>query len=70
MFMSLNEIDKKILTKKKMNRIDKLFFTLIAVKLNNKIYAGTLYKTSYSKEYIENILVFYKFMNVHLKITF
>jgi hypothetical protein len=70
MFMSLHENNKKILTKKKINRIDKLFFTLIAAKLNNKIYAGTLYKTIYSKEYIENKLVFYKFMDIHLKITF
>ena len=48
--------------------LDSLFFTLLIIKLNNKIYSTSLLKNTYSLTYKKNKLVFYQFNLVHLKL--
>jgi hypothetical protein len=67
-FISSNNNIKKILTKNETSKISLLFFTLVAIKFNNKVYSGAVYKIMYSQEYIDNKLIFYKFSSINLKL--
>lgn len=47
-----------------------LLFTLLAIKVNNKIYTILHFKNSNSLEYKENKLALYQFKTLHLKVMF
>lgn len=59
-------VNKNIL----LTSFEPLLFTLLAVKLNNKIYSVKQLKNIYSLKYRENKLLFYQFGIKHLKIFY
>jgi hypothetical protein len=60
------DINKNIL----FNRIEALIFSLLAVKINNKIYSKPQLKTLISFNYKNNKLLFYKFLISNTKTIF
>ena len=44
-----------------------LFFSVIAIKINNKVYSKTQIKSLHSIKYNENKLTLYQFLNTNLK---
>jgi hypothetical protein len=50
-----------------LNNFELLFFTMLAIKLNNKVYNLNQLKTTNSLKYKENMLLFYQFELTHLK---
>ena len=58
------EIDKILLFSK---HLKSLFFSLFALKLNNKVYSIIQIKKLSSFKYSSNIVLFYQFLFIHLK---
>ena len=64
-------VDSKPLYKSVLlNNFEPLLFTLLAIKLNNKVYGVNQIKCCNSLEYKENLLLFYQFTLTHLKAGF
>ena len=58
------EINKNIL----LNKIETLIFSLLAIKVNNKIYSKTKLKNLVTLNYKNNKLLFYKFLISNTKV--
>lgn len=50
-----------------LNTFNPLFFELLSIKFNNKIYSANSFKSVYSLEYRETKLLLYQFSLAHLK---
>ena len=50
-----------------LNRLNSLFFELLIIKLNNRIYSVSSLKNTYSLDYIKKKLLLYQFSLTHLK---
>ena len=66
-FFIKNKSKRKHLSKHILLNMDFMLFTLLAIKLNNKIYNNKSIKNNYSLKYDENKLLFYQFVLVNLK---
>lgn len=61
--------NSKKLTLKKLNNIS-IFINLLCLRLNNKIYSKKQIKNLKKLSYIENIYLFYSFMQMNLKMLY
>ena len=66
-FLIKPEQNKHFLKQTILNDFSPLFFELLIVKFNNKLYSITSLKNTYSLEYKETKLLFYQFNVTHLK---
>ena len=60
---------KKEINKNALFKIEALTFSLLAIKLNNKVYSQTQLKKIFSLNYIDNKLILYKFLISNTKIV-
>jgi hypothetical protein len=56
------------MTKKNIDNFELLLFTLLAIKLNNKVYSTSQVKNTFSLNYKDNKLLFYQFGLTNMKI--
>lgn len=66
-FLIKPEPKKYFLKQTILNTFDLLFWELLILKFNNKIYSASSLKNTYSLEYKETKLLFYQFNLTHLK---
>ena len=69
-FLIKPQSNKHFLKQTILNGFNPLFFELLVVKFNNKLYSVTLLKDTYSLEYKETKLLLYQFNLTLMKICF
>lgn len=67
-FLIKPELNKHFSKQTLFNTFNHLFFTLLIIKFNSKIYPASSLKNTYSLEYKETKLLFYQFNLTHLKV--
>lgn len=66
----IKPIKSKQLSKQALlSKMEPLQFTLLGIKLNNKIYSANIIKLTNLLNYLENKLSFYQFNNTNLKVS-
>nr|YP_010516693.1 hypothetical protein ON925_mgp23 [Haslea provincialis]UXN44236.1 hypothetical protein [Haslea provincialis] len=69
-FLKLDK-NSTLLTKQKLfKKLESVFFTLLSVKLNNKIYSIAQMKKLKSLNYRNNMAIFYQFLSTNLKCAY
>lgn len=66
-FLIKPHINNKFLKHEILNTLNSLFFEVLIIKLNNKIYSAKSLKNIYSFDYVGMKLLFYQFSLTHLK---
>nr|YP_010516653.1 hypothetical protein ON958_mgp27 [Haslea pseudostrearia]UXN44196.1 hypothetical protein [Haslea pseudostrearia] len=69
-FLKLNEISLLINKQKLFDSLRSIFFTLLSIKLNNKVYSIVQIKNIKSLKYKNNMAVLYQFFFVNLKYVY